>query len=108
MRLTTVCQSGAAAVVLTLGLLLFCSPVRAEEAGGRDYDRFDIRMGGGWIFGANTTVTLLGSRGVGTVIDYNKTLDGQTSNSLYRFDGTWHINKRHSLMYSWYDVNRTG
>ena len=94
-------------VTLLLGMIATTS--RAEEtAPVRDYDRFDLRVGGGWVFGADTAVSLIGQRGVGTVIDYDKTLDGQTSNSLFRIDGTWNINKRNSLNYTWYDVNRTG
>src|SRR5436190_7435996 len=94
---------------IALCLLTGAGISRAEEpAAERDYDRFDLRVGGGWVFGADTTVSLIGSRGVGAVIDYDKTLDGKTSNSLFRVDGTWNINKHHSLNYTWYDVNRTG
>jgi hypothetical protein len=87
---------------------LISGVVHADDAAPRDYDRFDLRLGGGWVFGANTTVSLIGQRGIGTVIDYDKTLDGETTNSLFRVDGTWNMAKRHGLTFSWYDVNRTG
>jgi hypothetical protein len=114
----------------TLGALVYaCAsvalsfPVHAEEPvaastpvlasapstpAARDYDRFDLRFGGGWVFGADTTVSLIGPHGGGTVIDYGNTLDGDTSNAFYRFDGTWRMAPKHSLVYSFYDVNRTG
>ena len=90
------------------GFLFAAGGARAEEAAPRDYDRFDLRFGGGWVFGADTTVALIGPKGLGSVIDYKDTLDGQTTNGTYRFDGTWRMAKNHSLTYSWYDVNRTG
>jgi hypothetical protein len=99
-RLTTLLLLG--------GCLLAPGLARAAEAGALDYDRFDLRFGGGWVFGADTTVSLIGARGVGTTIDYKNTLDGDTSNATYRFDGTWRWNKKNSLTYSYYDVNRTG
>src|SRR5215471_9664404 len=88
--------------------LMSAGTLRADESAPRDYDRFDLRFGGGWVFGADTQVALVGQRGLGSVIDYKNTLDGQTSNGIYRFDGTWRMAKKHSLTYSWYDVNRTG
>ncbi len=95
-------------MVVALGLMFTASSARAEKPPARDYDRFDIRVGGGWIFGADTTASLVGPRGLGTVIDYKNTLDGDTTHSTYRFDGTWRMSKKHSLTYSWYDLNRTG
>lgn len=96
---------------LMIGVLLLSGSARADEPATqpeRDYDRFDLRFGGGWVFGADTTVALIGPRGLGSTIDYKDTLDGDTSNSTYRFDGTWRMAEKHSLTYSWYDVNRTG
>jgi len=90
------------------GLLLMPVWAHADDAPARDYDRFDLRVGGGWVFGADTTVSLIGQSGAGTVIDFDKTLSGETSNSLFRVDGSWNWSKRHGLAYSWYDVNRTG
>jgi hypothetical protein len=96
-------------LAVALGSFLFCGTrVGAEESATRDYDRFDLRVGGGWVFGADTTVSLIGARGVGTVIDFDKTLDGETSNSLFRVDANWNWAKRHGVSYTWYDVNRTG
>jgi opacity protein-like surface antigen len=96
------------ALLVLLGILTKPSFSRAEDTATRDYDRFDIRFGAGWVFGAHTDATLLGSRGVGTAIDFDKTLGGDRTDSLYRVEGTWRWAKRQSLNYSWYDVNRTG
>ncbi len=98
-----------------LGILMMVPAIGKTEgepppqvASARDYDRFDIRLGGGWVFGANTTASLSRPSGFGTVVDYDETLNGETSNSTFRFDGIWHINRKHGLSYTWYDVNRTG
>src|SRR4051812_32508355 len=95
--------------IAALGTLLLMAgvPVHAEDT-ARDYDRFDIRFGGGWVFGANTDVTLLGARGVGTVIDFDKTLAGDRSDTFYKTEGTWRMAEKHSLNFSWYDVTRKG
>jgi hypothetical protein len=91
--------------IVGIGLMvLFIVGVgRAQEP---DFDHFDLRFGGAWVFGANTDMALLGQRGIGTAIDYRNTLGGDASHTTYRFDGTWRWALKHSLTYTYYNINR--
>ena len=72
-------------------------------------DRFMIRGGGAYIFGADTTITLNGPiTGIGTSIDYDQTLGGDTESSAFRVDARYRFNPQHNLAFTWYRVTRSG
>ena len=60
-------------------LFLVCTqPVRAEDGGALDLpDRFMIRGGYLYVFGAKTDVQMNNQLGVGTAIDFENTLGGK-------------------------------
>ncbi|WP_447983132.1 hypothetical protein [Nitrospira sp. Nam74] len=93
-------------------LLFYTQPARAEEAQPPELpDRFMIRGGYLFVFGANTQIELNGPAGFGTSIDYNRTLSGTTDYNGFRIDAAYRFNDRHSLGISYYrllrDSNRT-
>lgn len=107
-------RSAAPYILFSLSaLFLLCvQTVRAEEAQQLELpDRFMIRGGYLFVFGANTDIALNGPAGFGTTIDYNRTLSGTTDYNGFRIDGAYRFNDRHSLGISYYrllrDSNRT-
>lgn len=99
-------------VILSVLLLLPMQSAADEETPQSELpDRFMIRGGYLFVFGADTDIQLNGSRGVGTAIDFNRTLGGQTDYSGFRIDSMYRFNDRHSLGISYYrvlrDANRT-
>ena len=89
-------------------LLLLCTQtVRAEEAQQAELpDRFMIRGGYLFVFGADTDIALNGPAGFGTTINYNRTLGGTTDYNGFRIDAAYRFNDRHSLGISYYRLLR--
>ena len=81
----------------------------AEEA---FHDRLMIRGGWVYVFDASATLTfpgpIGGQQGIGTTIDYAKTLGGDTSTDALRIDAKFRFNPRHSLSFSWYRIGLAG
>ena len=72
-------------------------------------DGFMLRLGGYQIKGAETLMRLDANNApVGTYIDFQDTLGGDTRATLLRLDGLYRFNDHHSLGFSWYDVKFTG
>ncbi len=68
-----------------------------------------IRGGWAYVFDANTTVAFPGNlTGVGTTIDFAKTLGGDTSTDALRIETLYRFNERHSLGFSWYRIGLAG
>jgi hypothetical protein len=84
--------------------------VRAEDAPAAEElpDRFSIRGGWNYVFNADTTFSVNGRAGIGSTIDFAKTLKGQREDHLWRIDTQYRFNPRHSVGFSYYDVRRKG
>jgi hypothetical protein len=100
------------AVVLVLSALLPCA-AQAEEPAQQPAqeklpERFMIRGGWGYVFNADTTFSINGASGVGTAVDFSRNLGGQREDSFWRIDSLYRFNDRHSIGFSYYDVNRKG
>ena len=94
-------------VSLATVLLIFAPPVSAEEEGPTNLpDRFMVRGGYLYVFGADTNIAVNGPSGFGTAINYERTLDGKTDYSGFRIDAAYRFNERHSLGVSYYRVLR--
>ena len=96
-----------------VAVLLFWVPwvTAAEHARATEefHDRLMIRGGWAHIFGANADATLPGPiTGIGTSIDFAKTLGGDTSSNAFRLDTLYRFNERHALGLSWYRVGLGG
>ena len=71
-------------------------------------DRLMIRGGYGYVFGANTTIQANGPAGIGTELDFDRDLGGETTGSLGRADMLFRFNSRHAAGFTWYKLNRDG
>jgi hypothetical protein len=103
-------RSAVPYIAAGLSILFLCVQiVNAQETGPPELpDRFMIRGGYLFVFGADTDIQLNGQRGVGSVIDFNRTLGGTTDYSGFRIDSMYRFNDRHSLGISYYRVLRDG
>jgi hypothetical protein len=72
-------------------------------------DRFMLRLGGYEVRDADTIVRLeANNQPGGAYIDFNKTLGGETTETVFRLDGLYRFNKRHSIGLGWYALKFTG
>jgi hypothetical protein len=108
--------SFSAHVSLKFGAVLFAclaslaftaaAPVSAEE---QLPDRFMMRLGGYLVHNADTVVRLdANGLPVGTYIDFQQTLGGDTRATVFWMDGVYRFNENHALGFSWYDLKFTG
>lgn len=72
-------------------------------------DRFMLRLGGYSIANSDTIVRLdANNLPVGTYIDFQETLGGDTRSTVARLDGLYRFNEKHALGLSWYALRFTG
>lgn len=58
-----------------------------------------------YVFGVDADVTVRGDRtGIGTSVDFSKTLGGDDSTNALRIDSLYRFNERHAIGFSWYRV----
>ena len=103
-------RSAVPYIAAGLSVLFLCVQiVNAQETESPELpDRFMIRGGYLFVFGAETDIQLNGQRGLGSTIDFNRTLGGATDYSGFRIDAAYRFNDRHSLGVSYYRVLRDG
>lgn len=90
-------------------VLLLTPPGWGEEAATEELpNRFMVRGGYGLVFNADTIVRFNGAGGIGSTVDFARTLGGERSDSFWRIDSQYRFNDRHSLGFSYYDVTRNG
>jgi hypothetical protein len=97
------------------GLLTFVTcisvPALAEEGseGQGLSDRWAIRAGGFFVTDAQSEVRLDRRTGIlGTTIDFDETLNMETSGTVARIDGYYRFNENHQISLGWYEFNREG
>src|SRR5512136_2689706 len=94
-------------VCMVAMVVLFSVPAWAAEE--LLPDGFMLRLGGYQIRDASTIARLdANNLPVGTYIDFQDTLGGDTRATLFRLDGLYRFNDHHSLGFAWYDVKFTG
>jgi hypothetical protein len=103
---------------LTLCLMLgIASAVQAEEPQSRAEeaqsdnafpDRWMVRGGWNFVFDANTTFGINSDNGVSASADFANLLGGETQDNSWRIDSLYRFNQKHSLGFTYYDVDRTG
>jgi hypothetical protein len=91
---------------------LFCAVVIGAPAWAAEEllpDGFMLRFGGYQVRDASTVMRLdANNLPVGTYIDFQDTLGGDSRTTLFRLDGLYRFNDHHSLGFSWYDIKFTG
>lgn len=94
-------------VTILIAVMTVCSPAWAE--GEPLPDRFMLRLGGYQVRGADTIVRLKeNNQPGGTYIDFNETLGGETSATVFRLDGLYRFNERHGIGLGWYAFKFAG
>lgn len=77
--------------------------VRPEEEPAKSEFRDRLMIRGGWayVFGVNADVTVRGDRtGIGSSVDFVKTLGGDNSTNALRIDSLYRFNERHAMGFS--------
>ena len=75
-----------------------------------DLPTFEIRLGAFLVSDIQTEMrldSLLTGR-IGSNLDFEKTLGGDSSLSVFRADVDWHFARSHEIAASWYDLKETG
>ena len=71
-------------------------------------DKWMVRLGAYIIDGANTTVSVNSALGLGAVIDYQKDLGGEDSDTIPRIDAYYRFNERHRIDFTSFSIDRKG
>ena len=72
-------------------------------------DRFSLKLGTFSVRDANTIVRIDSSQGVlGTVLDFEETLDVDSTTDVARLDGYYRFNPRHRIDFSYFNIERDG
>ena len=95
------------AVVLVAALL----PLPAVAADAVETDPFSLSLGAYFVTRTNGNIRLDRSAGVvtiGTSIDWERDLGGETSMTVPRIDGYYRFAPKHRVDFSWYKIDRGG
>lgn len=71
-------------------------------------DKWMLRLGAYFIDGADTSVAINTPVGVGTIIDYQRDLGGEDSDTIPRIDAFYRFNDRHRIDFTWFSIDRQG
>ena len=71
-------------------------------------DRWMIRAGAYIVNSANTKVSLASPLGLGAIIDYQKDLGGEDSDTIPRIDAYYRFNERHRIDFTSFSIDRQG
>lgn len=94
-------------VAIIVAVMTACTPAWAEEE--QLPDRFMLRLGGYQVRDANTIVRLeANNQPAGAYIDFNETLGGETSTTVFRLDGLYRFDERHGIGLGWYGLKFNG
>jgi len=94
-------------VAVIIAVMMACALAWAEEE--QLPDQFMLRFGGYQVRGADTIVRLEeNNQPGGAYIDFNDTLGGETSTTVFRLDGQYHFNEWHSIDFGWYALKFHG
>ena len=113
--MTFIKRSNRAAAVSCLAAILVATAgvnnARADDIEETRYvgsDKWMLRLGAYFIDGADTTVAINTPIGVGTIIDYQRDLGGEDSDTIPRIDAFYRFNERHRLDFTWFSIDRQG
>jgi len=94
-------------VAIIIAVMTACALAWAEE--DQLPDRFMLRLSGYQIRDADTIVRLEANNQTGgAFIDFNETLGGESSATVFRLDGLYRFNERHGIGFGWYALKFTG
>ena len=97
-----------AGIIFVGGCLLPCHSALADDTDS-DFNRVKLSMGSYIISRADSTFALNErDLGIGITIDPHETLGTDLEQSVFRLDGAYRFNPRHSLHFSWYKISNKG
>lgn len=108
--MTPLLQTRASRAVLAAALLATAVPP-ALAADALEDDTFNISLGAYFVTRTNGNIRLDRTAGVvtiGTSIDWERDLGGETSMTVPRIDGYYRFAPKHRVDFSWYKIDRGG
>lgn len=96
-----------AGLVLT-GLISGSVSAAEEEAAVAFPDKYMLRLGAYIVDGSDTQFSINSPSGLGTVIDYNRDLGGDTRDTIPRIDAYYRFNPRHRIDFTTFAIDRKG
>jgi len=95
-------------IILVGSCLLPCHSALADDV-STDFNRVKLSMGSYIVSRADSTISLNErDLGVGVTIDPQETLGTDLEQSVFRIDGAYRFNPRHSVQFSWYKISNKG
>lgn len=94
---------------ITLGLMSGSAVATEDEATAVAFpDKYMIRLGAYIIDGSDTTFAVSTDIGLGTVIDYQRDLGGESRDTIPRIDAYYRLNPRHRIDFTSFAIDRAG
>lgn len=98
----------AAGLLIGVGLLTGNTANAQEVKSVAFPDKFMIRLSSYHVSRADTDFVILSSMGTGAGVSFEKSLGGDTTDSVVRIDGYYRFNDRHRLEFGSFTVDRDG
>lgn len=97
------------AAIITSGMLSGSAiAADGEEPGVAFPDKYMFRLGAYIIDGSNTSFSVSSPVGLGTTIDYQRDLGGDSTDTIPRIDAYYRFNDRHRIDFTTFSINRKG
>ncbi len=98
------------AVIITLGMATGSAIAAEDEAPGVAFpDKYMIRLGTYIVDGSDTKFSVSSNKiGLGTVIDYQRDLGGESRDTIPRIDAYYRFNDRHRIDFTSFSIDRKG
>lgn len=90
------------------GLISGSVSAAEEEAAVAFPDKYMLRLGAYIVDGSDTQFSINSPSGLGTVIDYNRDLGGDTRDTIPRIDAYYRFNPRHRIDFTSFAIDRKG
>jgi hypothetical protein len=105
--ITLICSRSV--LISFIAAVMLTGAISVSEAEEQFPDRFMIRLGGYTVRNADTIMRLdANNLPIGTYVDFQKTLGGETTSTVLWLDGMYRFNEKHALTFSWYDLRFRG
>ena len=98
------------AAIITLGMATGSAVAAEDEAPGVAFpDKYMVRLGAYFVDGSDTQFSVSSNNiGLGTVIDYQRDLGGDSRDTIPRIDAYYRFNDRHRIDFTTFSIDRKG
>jgi hypothetical protein len=97
------------AVIIALGMATGSAIAAEDEAAAVAFpDKYMIRLGAYIVDSSDTSFAVSSPIGVGTIIDYQRDLGGESSDTIPRIDAYYRFNPRHRIDFTTFGIDRAG